>query len=46
MYGVTFDPGWDLIHPGFGGMSTLARGETLAARWLSEPQPIIGAMWT
>ena len=32
--------GWELILPWFGGTSALARGETLAARWLHEPQPI------
>ena len=31
---------WDLILPGCGGTSTLPRGETLAARWLHESQPI------
>ena len=29
-----------LILPGCGGTSALARGATLAARWLHEPQPI------
>ena len=33
--------GWELILPGCGGTSALARGATLAARWLHEPQPII-----
>ena len=28
--------GWDLILPGCGGTSTLARGATLAVRWLHE----------
>ena len=28
------------ILPGCGGTSALARGATLAARWLHEPQPI------
>ena len=32
--------GWYLILFGCGGTSTLARGATLAARWLYEPQPI------
>ena len=32
--------GWDLILPGCGETSALARGATLAARWLHEPQPI------
>ena len=32
--------GWEVILPGFGGTSALARGATLAARWLHEPQPI------
>ena len=32
--------GWELILPGCGGTSALARGATLAARWLHEPQPI------
>ena len=32
--------GWELILPGCGGTSTLARGATLAARWLHEPYPI------
>ena len=31
---------WDLILPGCGGTSTLARGATLAAHWLNELQPI------
>ena len=31
---------WDLILPGCGATSTLARGAALAARWLHEPQPI------
>ena len=30
----------NLILPECGGMSTLARGATLTARWLHEPQPI------
>ena len=30
---------WELILPGCGGTSALARGATLAARWLHEPQP-------
>ena len=29
--------GWDLILSGCGGISTLARGAALAARWLYEP---------
>ena len=33
--------GWEIFLPGCGGTSTLARGATLAARWLHEPQPII-----
>ena len=32
--------GWELILPGCGGTLALARGATLAARWLHEPQPI------
>ena len=32
--------GWEIIFPGCGGLSALARGATLAARWLHEPQPI------
>ena len=32
--------GEDPILPGRGGISTLARGATLAAHWLHEPQPI------
>ena len=32
--------GWELALPGCSGTSTLARGATLAARWLHEPQPI------
>ena len=32
--------GWELILPGCGGTSALAREATLAARWLHEPQPI------
>ena len=32
--------GWELILPGCGGTLTLARGATLPARWLHEPQPI------
>ena len=32
--------GWELILPGCGGTSALARGTTLAARCLHEPQPI------
>ena len=31
---------WELILPGCGGTSALARGATLAARWLHEPQPV------
>ena len=31
---------WELILPGCGGTSALARGTTLAARWLHEGQPI------
>ena len=31
---------WHLILPVSGAPSTLARGATLAARWLREPQPI------
>ena len=30
--------GWELILPGCGRTSALTRGETLAARWLHEPQ--------
>ena len=32
--------GWEIIIPGCGGTSALSRGETLAACWLHEPQPI------
>ena len=32
--------GWELILPGCGGTPAQARGATLAARWLHEPQPI------
>ena len=32
--------GWEIILPGCGGTSALARGATLAARLLHEPQPI------
>ena len=32
--------GWEIILPGCGGTSTLARGATVAARSLDEPQPI------
>ena len=32
--------GWELILSGGGGTSALARGATLASRWLHEPQPI------
>ena len=32
--------GWYFILPGYGGTSMLARGETIAARWLHEPQSI------
>ena len=32
--------GWDIILPGWDGTSALARGATLIARWLHEPQPI------
>ena len=32
--------GWGPILAGCGGTSALARRETLAARWLHEPQPI------
>ena len=32
--------GWELILPGCGGTSALARGATLAARRLRKPQPI------
>ena len=32
--------GWDLILPVCGTTSTLARGATLAAHWLHEPQPV------
>ena len=32
--------GWELILPGCGRTSTLSRGETLAARWIHEPQVI------
>ena len=32
--------GWDPNLPGCSGTSALARGETLAARWLHEPQPM------
>ena len=32
--------GWEVILPGCGGTSALARGAPRAARWLHEPQPI------
>ena len=32
--------GWEVILPGCGGTSTLAREITLAARWLHKPQPV------
>ena len=32
--------GWDIILPGCSGTPTLARGATVAARWLYEPQPV------
>ena len=32
--------GWEFFLPGCGGTSTLARGATIVARWLHEPQPI------
>ena len=32
--------GWELILLGCGGTSTLSREETLAERWIHEPQPI------
>ena len=32
--------GWELILPGCGGTSALARGASLVARWLHEPRPI------
>ena len=32
--------GWELLLSGCVGTSALARGATLAARWLHEPQPI------
>ena len=32
--------GWEIILPGCGGTSSWARGATLAAPWLHEPQPI------
>ena len=32
--------GWEIILPGRGGTSALARGATLAAFWHHEPQPI------
>ena len=32
--------GWEIILPGCGRTSALARGATLATRWLDEPQPI------
>ena len=38
--------GWELILPGCGGTSALARGATLAARWLHEPQPISNHSWS
>ena len=31
--------GWDLVLPVCGATWTLARGATLATRWLYEPQP-------
>ena len=32
--------GWEIVLSGYGGPSALARGATLAARWLHLPQPI------
>ena len=40
MYGNISDPGMEIILPGCDGTSALARGATLAARWLHEPQTI------
>ena len=31
---------WDIILPGWGVTAVVARGATLAARWLQKPQPI------
>ena len=31
------------ILPGCGGTTTLSRGETLAVRWLHEPQPTLAS---
>ena len=31
---------WDIMLPGWGGTAAFARGATLAARWIQEPQPI------
>ena len=40
MEGFFTTQGWDIILPGCGGTSTLARGGNLASRWLYKPQPI------
>ena len=32
--------GWGIMLPGYSGTSALARGATLAARWLHDPQPV------
>ena len=37
--------GWELILPGCGGTSALARGATLAARWLHEPSQSAITQW-
>ena len=37
--------GWEIILPECGGTSALARGATLDARWLHEPEPISNPQW-
>ena len=38
--------GWEIILPGCGGTSALARDAYLAARWLHESQPISNQLLT
>ena len=40
MSGTVFDPGWERIIVGCGGVSILFRGATLASCWLYEPRSI------
>ena len=37
--------GWELVLPGCGETSTLARGAALAARWLHEPRQSAITQW-